>query len=118
MTEGLLLGLSVLLIALCGLFVAAEFALLAADRPTIDAEAAKGDRRALGVQRAFRTLSTQLSGVQLAITLTNLAIGFLAEPALATLLHSPLQVMGVSGESVEVVAVADEGAARPSNASH
>ncbi|MEI2671472.1 MAG: hypothetical protein V9G13_10160 [Marmoricola sp.] len=31
---------------------------------------------------ALRSLSTQLSGAQIGVTLTNLAIGFLAEPAL------------------------------------
>jgi CBS domain containing-hemolysin-like protein len=105
-TEWLLLGLSVFLIAVCGLFVAGEFALLAADRRVISAEADRGDRRAAGVRAAFRTLSTQLSGVQLAITLTNLGIGFLAEPAISSLLHGPLRAIGVTGESVEVVAVA------------
>lgn len=106
MTEWLLLGSSVLLIAICGLFVAGEFALLAADRRTIAVQADSGDRRAAGVRAAFRTLSTQLSGVQLAITLTNLGIGFLAEPALSSLLHGPLRGIGVTGRSVEVVAVA------------
>jgi CBS domain containing-hemolysin-like protein len=104
-TEWLLLGLSVLLIAVCGVFVAGEFALLAADRPTVQRAAAAGDRRAAGVLAAFRTLSTQLSGIQVAITLTNLAVGFLAEPALAGLLHGPLRAIGVGGGAVEVVAV-------------
>lgn len=95
MTEWLLLALSLVLIAACGLFVAGEFALLAADRPTIEDQAERGDRRAQGVRKAFRTLSTQLSGVQLAITVTNLAIGFLAEPAMARLLPGP-DALGVA----------------------
>jgi CBS domain containing-hemolysin-like protein len=89
LTEWLLLGLSVVLIGVCGLFVAGEFALLTADRPTV----------------ALQSLSTQLSGVQLAITLTNLAIGFLAEPAIAELLRSPLAGIGIDGEAVSAVAV-------------
>ena len=106
MLEWLLLAVSIALIAVCGVFVAGEFALLAADRPTIEDAAERGDRRAAGVLAAFRTLSTQLSGVQVAITVTNLAIGFLAEPALAGLLHGPLRAVGVSGAAVEVTAVA------------
>ena len=44
-----------------------------------------------GVQKALRTLSTQLSGAQVGITITNLAIGFLAEPAIAELIDGPLE---------------------------
>lgn len=106
MLDWLLLAVSVALIAVCGLFVAGEFALLTADRSAIQDAADRGDRRAAGVLVAFRTLSTQLSGVQVAITVTNLAIGFLAEPALAGLLHSPLRAVGVGGEAVDVAAVA------------
>ena len=36
-----------------------------------------------GVQLALKSLSTQLSGAQVGITVTNLAVGFLAEPAIA-----------------------------------
>jgi CBS domain containing-hemolysin-like protein len=104
-TEWFLLGVSLLLIAACGVFVAGEFALLTADRPTVERAAAAGDRQAAGVLIAFRTLSTQLSGVQVAITLTNLAIGFLAEPAIAGLLRSPLESLGVRGGAVEAAAV-------------
>ena len=45
---------------------------------------------AVGVQSALRSLSTQLSGAQVGITVTNLAIGFLAEPAIAELIRGPL----------------------------
>lgn len=105
MIEWLLLATSLALIAICGLFVAGEFALLAADRPTIERAAAAGDRAAAGVLTAFRSLSTQLSSVQLAITLTNLAVGFLSEPALAGLLHSPLRGIGIPESGLEAVAV-------------
>lgn len=106
MTEWLLLGLSAVLVVACGIFVAGEFALLAADRPTIERLAEGGDRRALGVQAAFRTLSTQLSGVQLAITLTNLVIGLLAEPALSRLLRGPIRAVGADASAANGIAVA------------
>ena len=105
MTPVLLLLAAVVLVVLCGVFVAAEFAFLAADRPTVERAAATGNRRAAGTLAALRTLSTQLSGVQVAITLTNLGIGFLAEPALAALLEGPLGALGVSGSAVGGVAV-------------
>ena len=65
-----------------------------------------GDRRAVGVLAALRSLSTQLSAAQLGITVTNLTIGFLAEPAIARLLEGPLETIGVSGAAVDGVAVA------------
>lgn len=105
MTEWLLLGVSLLLIAACGVFVAGEFSLLTVDRSNVERAAAAGDRAARGVLAALRSLSTQLSGVQVAITLTNLAIGFLSEPAIAGLLRGPLRAVGVGGEAVEAVAV-------------
>jgi len=96
-TEWLLLFTSFLLMLACGVFVAAEFSFVTVDRATIEREAASGDRGAQGTLKALRTLSTQLSGAQLGITITNLAIGFLAEPAIGRLLHDPLTAIGLSG---------------------
>ena len=62
-----------------GVFVAAEFSFVTVDRTKVAQAAAEGDASAAGVQRALRSLSTQLSGAQVGITITNLAIGFLAE---------------------------------------
>ncbi len=77
--------------------VASEFALTALERSQVDAHvAAKGDRKALAVQRAHRSLSFQLSGSQLAITVTTLATGYLAEPAIATLFVPGLVTLGMA----------------------
>ena len=105
MTPWVLLLVSLLLVAACGLFVAAEFSFVTVDRATVDQAAASGDAGAVGVQQALRTLSTQLSGAQVGITLTNLAIGFLAEPAIAQLIDGPLGSAGVPGDWVSPVAV-------------
>lgn len=105
MTPWLLLILSLMLIALCGLFVAAEFSFVTVDRGMVDRAAADGDVSAQGVQSALRHLSTQLSGAQVGITITNLAIGFLAEPAIATLVRDPLTSVGVPDDWVRPVAV-------------
>lgn len=105
MTPWILLGVSALLMVACGMFVAAEFSLVTVDRATVEREAAAGEPRALGVQKALRTLSTQLSGAQVGITITNLAIGFLAEPAIATLIDAPLTSLGVPEPAVTPVAV-------------
>ncbi len=106
MIELLLLAIAVVLVLLCGVFVAAEFAFVTVDRSTVDREAEAGDASARGVQKALRSLSTQLSASQVGITLTNLGIGFLAEPSLAALLESPLGSIGVSETAVSGVALA------------
>jgi len=106
MTEWLLLGLAVALIAANAVFVAAEFALVTVDRATVDQRAEAGDARSIGLRQGLRTLSTQLSGAQLGITVTSLAVGFLAEPSLAQLLRGPLGAVGLSGAAVSAVAVA------------
>ncbi|MBB4661268.1 hemolysin family protein [Conexibacter arvalis] len=95
MTELLLLAAAFALVIACGLFVAAEFAFVTVDRATVDRAAEAGDGKARGVQSALRSLSTQLSGAQLGITVTNLLIGFLSEPAIAQLLEGPLGSLGV-----------------------
>ena len=104
MTDLLLLALALLLIAACGVFVAAEFAFVTVDRAQVDRDADAGDHAAQGVRTALRSLSTQLSGAQVGITVTNLAIGFLAEPALSHLIRGPLESAGVPGGWVRPVA--------------
>jgi CBS domain containing-hemolysin-like protein len=105
-TASLLILASLLLVVMCGAFVAAEFSLVTVDRSTVERAAEGGDRQAQGVQSALRSLSTQLSGAQVGITVTNLAIGFLAEPAVADLIREPLTAAGLSSGAVPGVAVA------------
>jgi CBS domain containing-hemolysin-like protein len=105
-TEWLLLGFSLFLVLACGLFVAAEFAFVTVDRAKVDQAAATGDAGAQGIQTALRSLSTQLSGAQVGITVTNLAIGFLAEPAIAELVDGPLLDLGTPEGAVRPLALA------------
>lgn len=105
MTEWLLLALALFLIAACGVFVAAEFAFVTVDRSKVDQAAAAGDTGAAGVQSALRSLSTQLSGAQVGITVTNLAIGYLSEPAIAELIDGPLAAVGTPDGLVRPIAI-------------
>jgi CBS domain containing-hemolysin-like protein len=105
MTAYLLLLLAIALVLLCGVFVAAEFALVTVDRSTVDQAAADGDRRAGGVQRSLRLLSSHLSGAQIGITVTNLGIGWLAEPAVSELIRDPLASLGIPDGAVPPTAV-------------
>jgi CBS domain containing-hemolysin-like protein len=102
--EWILLGVSAVLMCACGLFVAAESSFLAVDRPLVERRAASGDRGAQGTLLALQSLSTQLSGAQLGITITNLTIGFLAEPALGTLLRAPMAAVGTPDAMIHTLA--------------
>jgi CBS domain containing-hemolysin-like protein len=102
--EWLLLLVGVLLTLGTAVFVAAEFALVTLDRFSVEKAAEAGDRRAAGVLPALRTLSTQLSGAQVGITLTTLLLGYLTQPSLATLLHGPLRGLGLPGAAATSVA--------------
>lgn len=105
MTAWLLLVAALLLILACGVFVAAEFSFVTVDRSQVERAAAAGDPAARGLQQALRSLSTQLSGAQVGITITNLAIGYLAEPAIAELIDGPLESLGTPEGAVTPIAV-------------
>ena len=105
MTEVLLLLLSMVVVAAGGAFVAAEFSLITVNRASVESAADSGDRRSRGVLEALRHLSTQLSGAQVGITVTNLALGFLAEPSLATLIRPALVDLGVPEAGVSTISV-------------
>ena len=104
-TEAVFLLVALALVAACGVFVAAEFSLVTVDRASVEKAAQAGDRGAAGTLQALRTLSTQLSGAQVGITITNLAIGFLAEPSIARLIDGPLRDAGVPGGAVDPIAL-------------
>jgi CBS domain containing-hemolysin-like protein len=87
---GLAIGLSLLLVLLNGAFVAVEFAVIGARRPTIDALAADGRRNAVAAQRLQADILTSLSGAQIGITVCSLILGRLGEPAVAHLVEAAL----------------------------
>jgi CBS domain containing-hemolysin-like protein len=86
-------------------FVAAEFSLTALERSTVDANARTGGPRDRMVQRAHRTLSFQLSGAQVGISITTLITGYLAEPVIARLLAPVLTAVGVPAGWIDGVAL-------------
>jgi CBS domain containing-hemolysin-like protein len=94
-TDVALLFLVAALIAANALFVAAEFSFVTVDRPSVERAALAGDRRSRSLLRGLQTLSTQMSGAQLGITITSLVVGFIAEPAIGSLLQGPLIGLGI-----------------------
>jgi CBS domain containing-hemolysin-like protein len=85
--SALLLVLLLLLIAINGVFVAAEFALVRSRRSKLEQLAAEGSRGASTVLHELDQLDEYLSACQLGITMASIGIGFLGEPAVAKLLE-------------------------------
>jgi len=84
-----LLGLTLLLVAVNGFFVAAEFALVRVRQTRILELAEDGNRRAVNVQSLLSRLDTYLSATQLGVTLASLALGAIGGPAMkVVLLHA------------------------------
>jgi CBS domain containing-hemolysin-like protein len=96
----------VLLTAATGYFVAQEFAFVAADRAVLREQAAAGDAAAEKALRVTSRLSFMLSGAQLGITVTALLVGFLAEPAIASLVRPWLEQAGLSEALITGLSVA------------
>jgi CBS domain containing-hemolysin-like protein len=75
------------LVAINGLFVAAEFALVAVRRTRVEEMIGQDVRGARAVEKAIAQLNRSIAATQLGITLASLGLGFVAEPALARLLY-------------------------------
>jgi magnesium and cobalt exporter, CNNM family len=83
----LLLVLLLLLIAVNGFFVAAEFALVRSRRGKIEQLAREGETGAEAVIEQLDKIDESLSACQVGITMASIGIGFLGEPSLAKLLE-------------------------------
>jgi len=105
-TALILLAAAVILIFGNAVFVAAETGLVTVDRNLVESRAREGSAQFRRVRGTLQRLSTYLSGAQLGITITSLAIGFVAEPSVATLLRDPLEGIGIDADVTEVVSVA------------
>nr|WP_237464826.1 hemolysin family protein [Leucobacter luti] len=78
-----------------GIFVAAEFSLVALDRQDLERRRDGGERGLDRVIRGLARTSTHLSSAQLGITLTTLLAGYTLEPAISSFLDAPLGALGV-----------------------
>lgn len=78
---------ALLLVALNGFFVAAEFALVKVRPTQIDPYVHEGKRNALVARHMVRHLDAYLSATQLGITLASLALGWIGEPAFAWIIE-------------------------------
>jgi len=87
MTELLLLFGVAVLVAANGFFVAAEFSLVRTRESRVEQMRDEGRRGAMLVLRQIDRIDEYLSACQLGITMASLGIGFLGEPAIASLLE-------------------------------
>src|SRR3954451_20615177 len=83
----LLLVLLLLLIAINGFFVAAEFALVRSRRGKVEQLAEEGESGAEAVVEQLDTIDESLSACQIGITVASIGIGFLGDPSLARILE-------------------------------
>src|SRR5215217_7709314 len=83
----ILLVLLLVLVAINGFFVAAEFSLVRTRRGKIEQLAEEGESGADAVVRQLDEIDVSLSACQIGITMASIGIGFLGEPSLAKLLE-------------------------------
>lgn len=107
------LGLPVLgLLAIAALvlanayFVATEFSLVAVRRSQLKLWARENRRGAAAAMKAVERLDDAIAATQLGITLASIGLGFLGEPALASLLRPLLEAAGLGPGWVHPVAFA------------
>ncbi|WP_131742322.1 hemolysin family protein [Actinomadura roseirufa] len=89
-----------------GFFVAAEFALVAANRSQLERAAAKGSRPAVAAVAGVRELSLMLAGAQFGITMCSLGLAIVTEPAFEHVLEPPLHAAGVPEAGAKAIALA------------
>jgi CBS domain containing-hemolysin-like protein len=76
-----------LLVAVNGMFVAAEFALVRSRRSRLEAATKEGQQGFDEVLEQLSKIDEVLAACQLGITMASIGIGFLGEPAIATLIE-------------------------------
>ena len=90
-----------------GFFVAAEFAIVTVRKTRIDQLIAEGHRGARAVRRAITDPDAYIAATQLGITMASIGLGWIGEPALASMIQPgfgflPLAVADATAHSVAV----------------
>jgi CBS domain containing-hemolysin-like protein len=90
-----------------GFFVAAEFAIVTVRKTRIDQLIAEGHRGARAVRRAVSDPDSYIAATQLGITMASLGLGWIGEPALASLIQPsltslPLRAAEATAHSISI----------------
>jgi CBS domain containing-hemolysin-like protein len=88
--------ITILLVALNGFFVAAEFAIVKVRNSQIEILAKNGDPRALLSRNILAKLDNYLSATQLGITLASLGLGWIGESVVTSLISNVISIFGFS----------------------
>lgn len=99
MSTGYLL-LAALLVFLNAFFVAAEFAIVKVRSTRVRELVREGVRGSSAVESAIKDLDAYLSATQLGITLASLGLGWIGEPAFASIVGPLLASFGIWSEKV------------------
>lgn len=89
-----------LIVAINGFFVVAEFSIVKIRSSQLDGLIEKGDRRALLARHVIKHLDAYLSATQLGVTMASLALGWLGEPYVAQLIEPVFALAGVTAPTV------------------
>jgi CBS domain containing-hemolysin-like protein len=92
--------LALLLVALNGFFVAAEFGIVTLRKTRVRAIAKTGGLRGRILLKVHSQLDAYLSACQLGITLASLGLGWVGEPAFARLLEPVFAMLGVTSPQI------------------
>src|SRR6187549_1691602 len=76
-----------------GFFVAAEFSIVTVRKTRIDQLIAEGHRGAKAVRRAVTDPDSYIAATQLGITMASIGLGWIGEPALASVIEPSLSIM-------------------------
>jgi CBS domain containing-hemolysin-like protein len=87
-------------------FVAAEFSLVSARRTKLEEMGNAGDRKARLALRAIQSIDRTISTTQLGITLASLGLGWVGEPAIASLMQGLLTSIPMAIRQVTVHGIA------------
>ena len=94
------LGSIFLIVLWNAFFVAAEYAFVTVRRTRLEELIEQGSRRAKAVMRIVDDLPSFISAIQLAITLSSLALGAVGEPAFSRVVEDILGLTGASREGL------------------
>src|SRR4029079_6601182 len=89
------------------LFVAAEFAIVTVRKTRVDQLIAEGHHGDRAVRRAVTAPDRYIAATQLGITMASLGLGWLAEPALATVIEPafafmPVRIAAATAHSIAI----------------
>jgi len=100
MNTAVMLAAAVGLVLLNGLFVAAEFAFVKIRSTRLEVLAREGNKKARAALFGRENLDAYLSVCQLGITLSSLGLGWLGEPAVASLLRPLFELIGLKSPTL------------------